>query len=72
MATLITAIQRWKQDPEAYKSLGFPGTADAESSAAPQPASPEDQLEMLQRQVEQLQQQVTMLAKRVSLLEQLG
>lgn len=73
MATLITAIQRWKQDPEAYKSLGFPGNAGAaESSAAPQPESSENQLEMLQRQVEQLQQQVTMLAKRVSLLEQLG
>ena len=72
MATLISAIQRWKQDPEAYKSLGLPGTNSDEQSVEKQPETPENQLEILQRQVEQLQQQVIMLAKRVSLLEQLG
>lgn len=72
MATLISAIQRWKQDPEAYKSLGLPVTNSDEQSVEKQPATPENQLETLQRQVEQLQQQVIMLSKRVSLLEQLG
>nr|WP_321241679.1 hypothetical protein [uncultured Tolumonas sp.] len=72
MATLISAIQRWKQDPEAYKSLGLPGTNSDGPSTEKQPDTPENQLETLQRQVEQLQQQVIMLAKRVSLLEQLG
>ncbi len=72
MATLTSAIQRWKQDPEAYKSLGLPGTNSDEQSVEKQPATPENQLETLQRQVEQLQQQVIMLSKRVSLLEQLG
>lgn len=71
MATLISAIQRWKQDPEAYKSLGLPSNSD-EQSVETQPETPENQLETLQRQVEQLQQQVIMLSKRVSLLEQLG
>ncbi len=69
MATLISAIQRWKQDPEAYKSLGLPSANSDEPSVETQP---ENQLETLQRQVEQLQQQVIMLSKRVSLLEQLG
>lgn len=72
MATLISVIQRWKQDPEAYKSLGLPGTNSDEQSIEKQPETPENQLEILQRQVEQLQQQVIMLSKRVSLLEQLG
>jgi uncharacterized protein YhaN len=72
MATLISAIQRWKQDPEAYKSLGLPGSHSDEQSVEKQPETPENQLETLQRQVEQLQQQVIMLSKRVSLLEQLG
>ena len=72
MATLISAIQRWKQDPEAYKSLGFPGSNSDEPSVEQQPETPENQLATLQRQVEQLQQQVIMLSKRVSLLEQLG
>ncbi|WP_024872482.1 hypothetical protein [Tolumonas lignilytica] len=72
MATLISAIQRWKQDPQAYQSLGMPGqteNASAENTAA---ENTEPSLERLQQQVEQLQQQVIMLAKRVSLLEQLG
>ncbi len=74
MATLITAIQRWKQNPEAYKSLGFPGqTEPTAAEAVPlQEESAADRLEMLQHQVDELQQQVAMLAKRVSLLEQLG
>ena len=72
MATLISVIQRWKQDPEAYKSLGLPGTNSDEQSIEKQPETPENQLEILQRQVEQLQQQVIMLSKRVSLLEQLS
>ena len=72
MATLISAIQRWKQDPEAYKLLGLPGTNSDEQNVEKQPETPENQLETLQRQVEQLQQQVIMLSKRVSLLEQLG
>lgn len=72
MATLISAIQRWKQDPEAYKSLGLPSANSDEQSVETQPETPENQLETLQRQVEQLQQQVIMLSKRVSLLEQLG
>lgn len=72
MATLISAIQRWKQDPEAYKSLGVPGSVSDDSGEEKQPATAETQLDVLQRQVEQLQQQVIMLSKRVSLLEQLG
>lgn len=72
MATLITAIQRWKQNPEAYKALGFPGQHEPADATQPQEETAATQLEMLQRQVDQLQQQVTMLARRVSLLEQLG
>jgi uncharacterized membrane protein YebE (DUF533 family) len=72
MATLISAVQRWKQDPEAYQSLGIPGAISTENNDDKQLETPESQLEMLQRQVEQLQQQVMMLTKRVSLLEQLG
>lgn len=70
MATLITAIQRWKQDPDAYRDLGFPGNpVAAEQQPEPATTSQEAQLELMQRQIEQLQQHVTMLAKRVSLLE---
>ena len=73
MATLITAIQRWKQDPDAYLDLGFPGNpVAAEQQPEPATTSQEAQLELMQRQIEQLQQQVTMLAKRVSLLESLS
>jgi hypothetical protein len=72
MATLISAVQRWKQDPDAYQSLGMPGTTSSENNDDKPPEEPENQVAMLQRQVEQLQQQVTMLSKRVSLLEQLG
>ncbi len=73
MATLITALQRWKQDPEAYRDLGFPGSQPAsDQQNEPVTTSPEAQLELMQRQIEQLQQQVAMLSKRVSLLEQLG
>lgn len=72
MATLISAIQRWKQDPQAYQSLGMPGQAENTSAENTAAENTEPSLERLQQQVEQLQQQVIMLAKRVSLLEQLG
>jgi hypothetical protein len=72
MATLISAIQRWKQNPEAYQSLGMPSQASDNTTAEQLPAAPVNQLEALQHQVEQLQQQVLMLSKRISLLEQLG
>ena len=66
--TIISALQRWKQNPDQYKSQTSENTGT--TSAQTEPTQTQDQkIAELQEQVALLQRQVSQLARRLSMLE---
>lgn len=65
---IISALQRWKQNPDKFKTE----SQEAENTSAEnsqQTMSQDQQIAELQEQVAQLQRQVSQLARRLSMLE---
>ncbi len=66
--TIISALQRWKQNPDKFKTVSH----EAENTPAENPQqamTQEQQIAELQEQVALLQRQVSQLARRLSMLE---
>lgn len=65
---IISALQRWKQNPDKFKTVSQE-TENTASENPPQALTQEQQIVELQEQVALLQRQVSQLARRLSLLE---
>lgn len=68
MPVIISALQRWKSNPEQFQNLGQTNPIEQTESQSVELSS-DDRIQQLEQEVMQLRQQIAHLSRRLSMLE---